>query len=422
MDDEILAMFLEDVREHLVDINADLMDIEEAGDRFDSELVNKVFRTAHSIKGSAGFLGLLKIRDLSHRIESVLDMIRGREMSPTPAVVSVILQAFDRLGEMVEDVHHSESFDIEVHVAALTALVMGGLPVEARAAVETFVPLVDESGRERLSLTAHDLAAGAKGGNNLYLVEYDLIHDVHRRGKTPFELFTLLERSGRILDCRTDLAAAGDLDGPLSNRLPFTVLYASILEPDLVQVVFQVDGEYIFLVDEKTGRMTRLKQTEAETAPPPPAAKPRLDPDELAELERRLTEASGGGRGGVDLVAPEVPKNAPGVGFLLDMDAARPVVFKPQGRAGVESAGVYKEEILSLLAKSADVELDLSEVEDCDASFLQILWAGFLEAKALGKSMRFTAVSEPVRSAARLAGFESVDPARHGLPDFRLFD
>ena len=66
MDDSILQMFLEDTREHLTDIETDLLDIEEAGAEFDLELVNKVFRTAHSIKGSAAFLSLINIRDLAH--------------------------------------------------------------------------------------------------------------------------------------------------------------------------------------------------------------------------------------------------------------------------------------------------------------------------------------------------------------------
>ena len=58
MDQEILQSFLEEAREHLADIEQDLLAIGEAGSEAPEELVNKVFRAARSIKGGAGFLGL----------------------------------------------------------------------------------------------------------------------------------------------------------------------------------------------------------------------------------------------------------------------------------------------------------------------------------------------------------------------------
>ena len=86
MDDETLQMYVEEAAEHLGDIENDLLAIEQAGADIDVELVNKVFRAAHSIKGGAGFLGLTRIKDLGHKIENVLDMVRNRELVPDPEV------------------------------------------------------------------------------------------------------------------------------------------------------------------------------------------------------------------------------------------------------------------------------------------------------------------------------------------------
>jgi two-component system chemotaxis sensor kinase CheA len=104
MDDETLQMYVEEASEHLGDIENDLLTIEQAGADIDEDLVNKVFRAAHSIKGGAGFLGLTKIKDLGHKIENVLDMIRNRELIPEPEVVNIVLLAFDKLREMIHDV------------------------------------------------------------------------------------------------------------------------------------------------------------------------------------------------------------------------------------------------------------------------------------------------------------------------------
>lgn len=65
-DDEILQGFIEESLEHLADIENDLLAIEERGADIDVELVNKVFRAAHSIKGGAYFMGLTVIQDLAH--------------------------------------------------------------------------------------------------------------------------------------------------------------------------------------------------------------------------------------------------------------------------------------------------------------------------------------------------------------------
>ena len=71
-DDEILQGFIEESLEHLADIETDLLAIEKAGANIDENLVNKVFRAAHSIKGGAGFMGLTVIQELSHAMENIL--------------------------------------------------------------------------------------------------------------------------------------------------------------------------------------------------------------------------------------------------------------------------------------------------------------------------------------------------------------
>ena len=127
MDDETLQMYVEEASEHLGDIENDLLTIEQAGADIDEDLVNKVFRAAHSIKGGAGFLGLNKIKDLGHKIENVLDMIRNRELVPDPEVVNIVLLAFDKLRDMIHNVAQSNDAFIDDHIAALTAATTASL-------------------------------------------------------------------------------------------------------------------------------------------------------------------------------------------------------------------------------------------------------------------------------------------------------
>ncbi len=124
-DDEILQGFIEESLEHLADIENDLLAIEEAGANIDEDLVNKVFRAAHSIKGGAGFMGLTTIQDLSHAAENVLGMIRSKKLIPTPEIINVLLIAADQLQSMIEDVQNSNEVDISSHLTPLNAIAEG---------------------------------------------------------------------------------------------------------------------------------------------------------------------------------------------------------------------------------------------------------------------------------------------------------
>ncbi len=128
LDDELAKDYLAECSEHLSDIEADLLVIEKGGGAIDEELVNHIFRAAHSIKGGAGYFELAKIRALAHQLEDVLGLIRSRKVIPTPERVRVLLEGTDRLRELVENAARSNHTDISDIQAAL-----GGLMADHQA-------------------------------------------------------------------------------------------------------------------------------------------------------------------------------------------------------------------------------------------------------------------------------------------------
>jgi two-component system chemotaxis sensor kinase CheA len=245
MVDELLREFLNESRERLTTIEADLLAVEEGGADIDEELVNKVFRAAHFIKGGSGFFGLNKVKELAHKAETVLDMLRSRKMAPDGEVTNVLLAAFDKLQEMITNPEASDNADIADLVVSLTGLASSYLPAEQRASLTETVSLSPKGGGLPVTLPRVDFERAKRVGRHIYCVDYDLFHDIEKQGRNILHVFHVLVETGEILDCALDLEAAGTLDGPIGNRLPLRLVFATIIAPDTVGDILAVAPERI---------------------------------------------------------------------------------------------------------------------------------------------------------------------------------
>lgn len=91
--DDLLRDFLAECTENLARLDHDVVELER--DPSNTDLLNSIFRTIHSIKGTCGFLDLGRLESVSHTAESVLDLLRKGTLSVSPDVVSDILRAVD---------------------------------------------------------------------------------------------------------------------------------------------------------------------------------------------------------------------------------------------------------------------------------------------------------------------------------------
>ena len=260
MDDELLAEFINESREHLATIEADLLTVEEGGANVDEELVNKVFRAAHSIKGGSAFFGLNKVKELAHKAETVLDMLRAGKMTPSAEITNVLLAAFDKLREMINHPDTQEQADIADLVVALSGLASSYLPAGEKASLTQNVALHPQ-GEEQTTVTLPqvDFQRAQRSGQCVYSVDLDLIHDLERKGKNVLVVFRDIWETGEILDCALDYEAVGTLDGPLGNQLPLRLVFATVIPPDDIGMLIDVSREKVKVLFDPS------------QAPPPPA-------------------------------------------------------------------------------------------------------------------------------------------------------
>jgi len=118
--DEILQDFIVETTELLEGLDEDLVALEKSPK--DADLLNKVFRAFHTIKGSSSFLGFDKITQLTHKLEDLLNSLRRFDLELTPSIMDAILLSVDKLKTMVDMVKQNQaidSIDIEQEIQRL---------------------------------------------------------------------------------------------------------------------------------------------------------------------------------------------------------------------------------------------------------------------------------------------------------------
>jgi two-component system chemotaxis sensor kinase CheA len=289
LDQEILQTFVEESREHLADVESELLKAEASPGQTPAEVINQVFRCVHSIKGGAGFLGLERIKELSHQLENVVGLMREGHLAPSSQTITVLLLATDRLRELVEDVDHSNLMEIAPMLAALQeVLAPAPTPEPEPAAGQAAAPETEPAppdgpatetggtlevsapgGQVRLLAPLTPLALELETGSYIYLVEFNPADDPRLAGQDAAQVLPDIAQGGVIL------AVSDATAGPGAPDLPGGILFASVLDPDIIPGLLPVENRFIHnLTGELRDRIAELGPGPQEEAPAPEAALP----------------------------------------------------------------------------------------------------------------------------------------------------
>jgi len=93
--DDLISEFLTETNEALAELDTALVELERASD--DAEILARIFRLVHTVKGTCGFLGLPRLETVAHAAESLLGLYRDGERQVTPEGVTAVLGAIDTI-------------------------------------------------------------------------------------------------------------------------------------------------------------------------------------------------------------------------------------------------------------------------------------------------------------------------------------
>ena len=203
---EAMPVFISEAEEQLASLEQLLLQLEDTPD--DRDLLDALFRCAHTVKGSAGVFGLDRVVAFTHHVETLLDRLREGAFSLTPSLGTLLLQSTDHVRALVRQAQSDET-ESEGEGAARAAIVARLQAASGETAAA--------------ALVAPEAPAAASGNPRRWHVSIRFDADTFRHGLDPLAVLNYLRGIGAIPRLVCDTAAVPALDGfdPESCHLGF---------------------------------------------------------------------------------------------------------------------------------------------------------------------------------------------------------
>jgi two-component system chemotaxis sensor kinase CheA len=231
-----MPAFISEAGEQTEAIEALLLELEEQPDN--RELLDNLFRCAHTVKGSAGIFGLNKVVEFTHHVETLLDKLRDGEIHLTPAISTLLLQCNDQIKFLVDTAAHDEAdtpdqkdlrADLVIQLRAYTDSVQAA-PAAAAAG--------GQAGASATEVTP--------SGMTEWQISARFGQETFRNGMDPLSIARYLKGLGSIKSmlCGTDAVPSLVNLNPETCYLSFDMVLASSATRE------EVEGAFSFVADD----------------------------------------------------------------------------------------------------------------------------------------------------------------------------
>jgi two-component system chemotaxis sensor kinase CheA len=200
--DQHKSLYEEEANELLADLESALLELEEAPD--DAELIGRIFRALHTIKGSGSMFGFDAIAKFTHEVETVFDMVRNEEMSVTKELIDLTLSSGDVIKTMLDNSETGDSEDKE----------RAG---EIIASLQKLVPNNNEQKEDKISPAPSQNDSPVQSGQEerqiTYRIRFRPPADIFTRGIDPVLLVNELNDLGmcKIVALKNDIPLLNDI-------------------------------------------------------------------------------------------------------------------------------------------------------------------------------------------------------------------
>jgi len=382
---EYRELFIEEAREHIGELTRSLLVLEKDSENI--EVVNMLFRSAHTLKGSSGMMGYADLQGLTHAMEDVFDDMRmGKK--PSSNLISVLLECVDALSSKLENIQNMVEREIDVAdlIRKLQAASELPLPEEPEKHEETtFIPIktletVDTSGIE-LSETEKEAVLNAESfGEHCYFVDLKFSKDCAFKSVRSILVISKISELAEIIKThpeQTEIEAFKEEKLDFGLKIAITSKYEAKEIEKCARQVCEIEDVRVLHFDPTVTRETKVDtaveaeptvETEAKTAI---AVEETTVEAEAAEVEAAVEE--------VEAVEVETEVEAE-IGAEIEAEADDEAIDEPEVKSYVISSAeslqqapqvalleeLEEAELLPVATvESTTVEVEESPVEPC---------------------------------------------------------
>ena len=271
--------FVSEAEEILERMRADLADLADArgAGRVDPELANRLFRSAHSLKGIAGMFGFEGVSDLAHHLEDILDGLRMGRLSPGAPALDLLDESVELVSGLLGRGESDDAAEAQAQVHALIGRIVAAVAGAVEPAVDDALEGIDATVLRALTeYEEHRLRESARSGRAVHMVEASFEILSFEEGLS--ELTRAVRDVGEVI---STLPAPGDSP---DSQIRFSLLVAT--ECDAAALGSRID------VPNATVRSLREPRSEVAGAPAAPA--PGTSPEAPGDVATADSRADGG--------------------------------------------------------------------------------------------------------------------------------
>lgn len=334
--------FFEESAEHLSTIEDGLLQLEQHPE--DLDLLNRIFRAAHSIKGNSGMFGFTAVGQFTHKMETLLDQLRNGHLSVTPAIADVLLRSTDCLKVLI-DAAHGEAAPDPATIAQLEGELAAAAGESPKASQQTSPGATTGS------------SSSSSPAQQRYRITWTPPAWLFQRGLDPLRIIGELEELGAIESRSLDvsrLPAFSALD-PEVCYLSWTCELRTVKQPSVIEAVFDfVREDSVLTIEEcKASSVKRISSSDSSASRETNDDK-RAEPGEPKPLGEILVETGVVSRETLDKALAQQKR----VGeILIEQHAATPQQISQALQKQQESAAPKKP------ADAASIRVDTAKID-----------------------------------------------------------
>ena len=305
--DEFISIFLSEANEIVEGLENDLVLLED--NKSDEDLLNKIFRSAHTLKSSAGTVGFTTMSELNHVAENLLEKVRSGKLDVTPKMITVLLEFLDTVKLMLQNIidgkGEADGVDnIESLKAKIKAIADGNEDIETVASPQPKkeTPKTEEPKEEVKEVKAE--GTEKSGGSNVFHVDMSFKATIFDNGIDPLMFLNDLKAIGTIKNLKIDYSNV-----PAISALedPYTCYTQFALDLETNSTIEQVQNIFLFVIDDNDINISDAKNgaQEVKSSPQPEVAETKKEETQAeAPKETKQEEAK------TEQAKPQAPKSA----------------------------------------------------------------------------------------------------------------